>query len=320
MKERMPPLQALYYFYVAADKGSFKAAAEHLFVTAAAVSQQIRILEAWLDSPLFVRTHRKTTLTAEGETLYRHAQKGFDHLQAGVRALHQDPSPHRLAVSTHPTFAHYWIIPRISSFRTQNPDITLFVDPGNELITFQNDAIDLCVRYGHGEYPNVESHWLMDEALYPACHPSYLAKHKINSLACLCSADLIEDMVPDVEWKLWFDALGMESLSANVIYDGSQYVMESVLAAQGVALVKHSIADRFIKEGKLVRIGDRAIKSSYSYFLCAPKGHFRREKIQRFKAWIKGEVARHQQAPDNPIDLSQLNWDANKLICLSSEK
>ena len=63
----MPPLQGLYYFYIAAKEGSFKAAAKHLFVTPAAISQQIRQLEEFLGTDLFVRQHRKILLTAEGD-------------------------------------------------------------------------------------------------------------------------------------------------------------------------------------------------------------------------------------------------------------
>jgi LysR family glycine cleavage system transcriptional activator len=66
VKEKMPPLQGLYYFYIAGKTGSFKSTADRLFVTAAAVSQQIRLLEDWLGTELFIRQHRKAHLTHEG--------------------------------------------------------------------------------------------------------------------------------------------------------------------------------------------------------------------------------------------------------------
>ncbi|MFA0026944.1 LysR family transcriptional regulator, partial [Vibrio sp. 10N.261.49.A5] len=93
MRERTPPFQGIYYFYTAAETGSFKLAAEKLFVTAAAVSQQIRQLEEWLGADLFIRQHRKIVLTHEGDVLYLQAKKGFAHIQDGVRRINQDPNP-----------------------------------------------------------------------------------------------------------------------------------------------------------------------------------------------------------------------------------
>lgn len=89
MKDRMPPLQGLYYFFIAAKEGSFKTAAKNLFVTPAAISQQIRQLEEFLGTDLFVRQHRKIVLTPEGELLFTQAERGFAHLQQGVRLVNQ---------------------------------------------------------------------------------------------------------------------------------------------------------------------------------------------------------------------------------------
>lgn len=205
MKEKLPPLQGLYYFYVAAEKGSFKLAAEQLFVSAAAISQQIRQLEEWLDCELFVRQHRRVILTAEGETLFQSSKKGFAHLQDGIRNLNQDPEPSRLSISTHPTFAQYWLIPRINHFRSLYPQFSLLVDPKNELVDFQDGLVDICIRYGHGKYTNVESLWLTDEILYPVCHPSYQEQHQLFDVSDLCNVDLIEDVWPDMNWSLWFE-------------------------------------------------------------------------------------------------------------------
>ncbi|WP_375748531.1 LysR substrate-binding domain-containing protein [Vibrio sp. HN007] len=317
MKDRLPPLQGMYYFYIAAEKGSFKDAAEQLFVTAAAISQQIRQLEEWLDCELFERQHRKVKLTAEGELLFQSAKRGFFELQDGVRKLNQDPEPGRLAISTHPTFAQHWLIPRLKSFRENNPDLSLLVDPKNELVNFQNGLIDICVRYGRGNYSGLETIKLMDEVLYPVCHPSYQEDHGLYETEDLIRADLIEDVWPDMTWSLWFEKLRHTKPCASIKYDGSQFVMEGALAAQGVALVKHSLAYRYLQEGKLVRIGSKAAKSEYSYFICAPSGYFRRDKIQIFVQWLKAEVLKFQQRGEQGIDLLNLRTESNGVIKLN---
>ncbi|EKO3381750.1 LysR substrate-binding domain-containing protein [Vibrio fluvialis] len=295
MSERIPPFQGLFYFYTAAETGSFKVAAEKLFVTPAAISQQIRLLEEWLGAELFVRQHRKIHLTHEGSVLYQQAQKGFAHLQEGIRLINQDPSPHQLSISTLPSFAQHWLVPRIGDFRTQHPEISLLIEPTSDLVNFQDSSVDVCIRYGRGDYKNVHSEWLMDEVLYPVCHPIYQQQHNIYQLDDLVRADLIEDIWPDMDWGLWLRNLGYHSSKSTLQYNGSQFVLEGALAVQGVALVKHATACRYIEEGKLVQVGNVALKPRFQFYLCAPSGYFKRPKIQAFHTWLKEEIAQFQQ-------------------------
>ncbi|MHC6528245.1 MULTISPECIES: LysR substrate-binding domain-containing protein [unclassified Vibrio] len=293
MKERMPPLQGLYYFYTAAELGSFKLAAEALFVTAAAVSQQIRQLEDWLGVELFIRQHRRVKLTAEGGILYQQTKRGFDHIQDGVRQVNQDPNPNQLSISTLPSFAQHWLVPRIGQFRQQHPELAMLIEPRNELINFQDSNVDICIRYGRGHYPNLESRLFMDEVLYPVCHPLYQQQHDIYQLDDLHRAELIEDTWPDINWDVWLKNIG-QLPKPTIQYHGSQFVLEGALAVQGVALTKHSLAFRYIQEGKLVRIGDIALRPEYQYYLCAPAGYFRRPKIALFCEWIEEQAAQFQ--------------------------
>ncbi|MFL9757338.1 LysR family transcriptional regulator [Vibrio cyclitrophicus] len=290
MRERTPPFQGIYYFYTAAETGSFKLAAEKLFVTAAAVSQQIRQLEEWLGADLFIRQHRKIVLTHEGEVLYLQAKKGFAHIQDGVRRINQDPNPTQLSISTVPSFAQHWLVPRIGDFRDRHPDLSMLIEPTNKLVTFEDSNIDICVRYGHGNYPNIESRWLMDEVIYPVCHPIYQETHGIHCIDDLHKAELIEDRWPDMDWSLWLQVAGVKAGRTSLQFDGSHFVLEGALSVQGVALVKHSLVYRYLQERKLVRIGNIALRPKYNYYLCAPAGYFNREKIKRFEAWMQSQV------------------------------
>ncbi|WP_456296738.1 LysR substrate-binding domain-containing protein [Vibrio sp. AK197] len=305
MSKRLPPLQGVYYFYMAAQQGSFKLAAQKLFVTPAAVSQQIRQLEEWLGVDLFTRHHREIRLTHEGQTLYRQAEKGFSYIQDGIRLINQDPTPNQLSISTVPSFAQHWLVPRIRQFREQYPDLAMLIEPTDQLVKFQDSSIDLCIRYGRGEYDNLESEWLMDEVLYPVCNPIYQKEKQIYRLEDLSKADLLEDIWPDIDWHTWLDNVGiMHNDRSTMRYNGSLYVLEGALSLQGVALVKHSIVQRYLKEEKLVRIGDVAIKPHFGYYACAPKGYFKREKVIQFMHWMKREIAQFQQS--SPCDFMTL--------------
>lgn len=309
--ERTPPFQGIYYFCRAAELGSFKLAAEKLFVTSAAISQQIRQLEDWLGADLFIRQHRKIVLTHEGEVLFQQAKKGFDHLQDGIRQINQDRNPNQLSISTLPSFAQHWLVPRIADFRSQYPNIAMLIEPTNRLVNFHDSSVDICIRYGKGGYNNVESHWLADEVLYPVCHPIYQKAHNIYQLSDLANADLIEDTWPDIDWGIWLRNIGLEAGKPTLQYNGSHFVLEAALSLQGVALVKHSLAYRYLQEGKLVRIGNVAIQPAYSYYLCAPAGYFKREKVKIFCHWITQQIEQSALVGREELDIIEASYTSD---------
>lgn len=308
MKDRLPPMQGLYYFYMAVEKGSFKAAAQSLFVSPAAISQQIRLLEETLGATLFHREHRKVRLTAEGTLLFEHTQKGIKHLQQGIQLINQDPHPTRLSISTLPSFAQHWLVPRLQAFRESHPDIAILLEPTNRLVTFQDSSVDISIRYGEGQYPDIKSEHLMDDIIYPVCHPLYQEKHGIYGVDDLSQADLIEDTWPDMDWSLWLNRVGGKLGKPTLQYNGSHFVLEGALAVQGVALIKHSLACRYLQEGTLVRIGHQALRPRFSYFLCAPENYFNRDKIVLFSHWLKQQVAEFQSLSFDDLEIIETDY------------
>lgn len=286
------PLQALYYFYYAADLGSFKAAAEALFVTPGAMSQQIRQLEERLKLKLFERQHRKVVLTEAGEQLLPHARIAFESLQEGLRQIGEDPDPTRLTISTLPSFGQMWLVPRLGQLKAIAADMSIAVMPSNSLIEFNRDGVDLCIRFGGGRYPGLHCELLMSDYLYPVCHPLYLQQHKIKQIDDLRQCHLLEDTRPDMFWQEWFDSAGIvEPMQKPALqYDGAHFVVEGALAVQGVALVRHSVVSRFVEQGTLVKLFQHQVESQDRYWLCAPPSHFKREKVQKVVAWLKDEA------------------------------
>lgn len=290
MKRHNLPLQGLLYFYKSASLGSFKSAAQDLFVSPAAVSQQIRQLETSLDTCLFYRNHRGIELTPCGESLYKEVKLGFSHLQAGVDDLIDDEHPNKLAISTPSSFAHHWLIPRLQGFREQFPDISILIEPTNRLALPSDLSIDLCVRFGQGQYQGMHSEWLMKDLIYPVCHPYYQEKHGIYSIDDLHKGALIEDIWTDMSWEFWLKYNEKKPVKPSLLFDGSLFVVESALAMQGIGLIKHSLAHRYIQNGTLVRIGEQAIEPDSSYFICLPEKNLKRPKVKLFIQWLKEQA------------------------------
>ena len=282
------PLQALYYFYHAAELGSFKAAADELHVTAGAMSQQIRQLEERLNIQLFERQHRKVVLTSEGQRLLPFAKQGFLQLTEGLKQIGHDPDPETLTISTLSSFGQQWLVPRLGELKKIAPQMSIALMPSESLVNFNRDRVDLCVRYGLGEYEGLQSELVMHDYLYPVCHPLFLQQRRIESIEDLCECDLLEDTQPDMSWEAWLKQFGarMQMDKSSVKYAGVHFVVEGALAVQGVAMVRHSIAWRYLQQGTLVRLFDKQLQSRFSYFLCAPPSHFSRPKVKVFAHWL----------------------------------
>ncbi len=282
------PLQALYYFYHAAELGSFKSAAEQLNVTAGAMSQQIRLLEERLNTQLFERQHRKVELTSEGQRLLPFAKQGFSQLTEGLKQIGHDPDPETLTISTLSSFGQQWLVPRLGELKKVAPELSIALMPSETLINFNRDKVDLCVRYGLGNYEGLQSELLMHDYLYPVCHPLFLQQRKIKCIDDLCECDLLEDTQPDMSWDLWLEQAGAQKQlpTSSVKYAGVHFVVEGALAVQGVAMVRHSVAWRYVQQGTLVKLFDTEIQSRFSYFLCAPPTHFSRPKVKVFARWL----------------------------------
>jgi len=295
---KMPPLKSLHYFTIVAEQQSIKAAAEKLFVTQAAVSQQIKTLEEFLDLKLFNREHRALTLTTEGKQLLPYLTEAFGNIQQGLQNLRQDSTPNILTISILPSFASRWLIPRLGRFYSQYPDLTINLSMTEKLEDFSDSNVDLAIRFSNGQHDNLVVKPLMKEYIYPVCHPDYLQNNKFETIADLRSERLVDDIdtFGFISWDYWLSSNGEDNktFTNRQRYDGSHYVLEAALSQQGIAMVRHSLAAEPVKQGNLVRLfselNNDAVEVEQHHYICAPEHHFQRQKVSAFCEWLQAEA------------------------------
>ncbi|ETX09722.1 glycine cleavage system regulatory protein [Marinomonas ushuaiensis DSM 15871] len=287
----LPSLKSLLAFRYAAQSLSFKAAAEHLYVTQAAISQQIKTLEQALGVELFERHTRQVTLTTEGAYLFDYANKAFGLLEEGVKGVAEDSNPNTLVISAVPSFSNRWLVPRLGGFRIQEPEINLRLSPNSKLSTFLDT--DLGVRLGEGVYKGLQSSLLFEEFLLPVCHPS-LINDKEPIKKQLAKIPVITDTGPDMEhvWPIYQRFLDMYDMPINtqLHIDDSTALVEALLSRQGISMMRFSLVYEQIEKGQLVCPLPIYMKSRYDFYLVAPAHHFKRQKVMGFKRWIENEV------------------------------
>lgn len=146
----MVNLYQLTTFVTVISEGSMTAAADKLFLTQPAVSQQIRNLEEELGVELLVRGVRQIKATPQGEILYEHARKILHHVQQAEIAIKSMGAELKgnVKIGTLNSLGLHMMSPIIGRLLRHNPDLMVKVDynKGEELLkTFQKGLIDVVI-------------------------------------------------------------------------------------------------------------------------------------------------------------------------------
>jgi LysR family transcriptional regulator, glycine cleavage system transcriptional activator len=298
MSRRLPQLTALRAFEAAARHLSFARAAEELHVTPAAISQQIKHLEAYLGVSLF-RRGRRLSLSDSAREALPLLSEGFDFLERAVSRLHAGYDDGPLVVSAPPTFASRWLMSRLDDFHTAYPDIDLHLHASRRLVDFAVEEVDVAVRFGPGPYPGLHADRLMAEAIVPVAAPALAAK--ISTPADLIRHTLLNDdarawdpTFPD--WDTWLSSLGVAGALRIRRFSDSNLVIEAATQGLGVALMWHSLVADELRSGRLQRLFDSILPTVHGYHLVVPPNRLQVPKIAAFREWMLKQALR-QAAP-----------------------
>lgn len=300
MNRRLPPLNALRAFEAAARHLSFSRAAEELHVTPAAVSQQIRQLEDHCGQKLFRRLTRALALTDAGAAALPALREGFDRLEEGAERLRRVEAGGRLTVSVAPSFAAKWLVPRLESFRRRHPEYEIRIDATDDLARFEDDGVDVALRYGLGNYPGLHSECLMSEVAFPVCSPAL----RNGEPPLREPVDLRQHTLLHVNWKMegatapnwrmWLRAAGIDDVEAErgPQFNADAMAIQAAIDGQGVALAGAVIVAADLKAGRLVRpfAEGTGAAPEFSYYFVCPKTWAARPKIVAFRDWLADEI------------------------------
>jgi LysR family transcriptional regulator, glycine cleavage system transcriptional activator len=300
VKPRRPaPLNALRTFEAAARHLSFNAAARQLFVTPAAVSHQVKHLEAYLGVTLFQRGHRSVELTEEGRTLAATVGELLAQLDLALdRAMSRTSA--ELRVTTMESFAAKWLAPRLHRFHRAWPDIRVHIDTGNQHADFVRDGMDVAIRYGAGGYAGVHSEPLMKAPVFPVCAPSLLAdaSRPLARPDDLRRHTLLHDVSasgrPGVPtWEDWLQAAGATGIDPHcgAVFSSIYLAQDAAIAGHGVALGVAPLVEDDLRLGRLVRPFDHISENAYQFWLVRQGRTEPRAVVEAFGRWLQDEVS-----------------------------
>ena len=310
MSARLPPLNALRAFEVAARHLSFKLAAEELSVTPTAISHQIRGLEDDLGVPLFRRLTRALELTPEGEAMLPKLREAMIAIAASVEAVRALRPVSRLSVVAPPSFASRWLVPRLHRFSRLQPDVELHVASATKAIDTSDagapgveppqrgEGVQLWIRFGSGRYPGYRTDWLFEPEYTPVCSPQLLrAKIPLREPSDLQRHNLIhDDTVPDARerptWVQWLEAAHVGAIrpEAGLHFSDSGLAIAAALDGLGVALLSKPLVAAEVAAGRLVVPFDISVRRRFAYYVVTPEAVAGLAPVAAFRAWLLDEV------------------------------
>lgn len=295
MAQPLPPLKAMRYFEVSARHLSFTKAADELNVTHSAISHQIKALEDWLGVPLFRRQNRSLQLTEAGHAYLPALKDAFERLAEASRRVRTREQGGPLVVSTMPSFAAKWLVPRLRGFRAAHPEIDVRISADDRVVDFEREDVDLAIRYGRGSWTGLRVDRLASEMMVTVCSP----RLRDGPPAMLKPADLLNyDLLQDHDWRddywlRWLTAAGLPEARPRraLSFNYTDLMIRAAIDGLGVALCPAALVADDVAAGRLVRPFEVHLRTESGYYLVTPLARATRPKIVAFRSWMLAEIA-----------------------------
>lgn len=304
---KMPSLRAIKSFVAAAKYGSFTRAAEALCVTQAAISRQVRELETFLGTDLFIRSGRAVKLSASGIAFFDAAQLSFINIsQAAERIRSNTSSKQTLTVCCSPAFSFLWLHHRLPSFFEEHPHIDLRVVATQDFFGIESSLRpDVFMTKLARVREGYDSQRLFHDWIYPICSPRYLAEHpEVQSLEDVRQAKLLDlnpygrsQLAEHVDWEVWLAFHGVDlsgrTSEAPSIFSSNDYnsLVKLALDGQGIALGWNHLVAPLVQAGLLVRpIPEEVVHTERCHYLSIRTDKQDDAACSSFREWVMGQI------------------------------
>ena len=269
----LPPFAALRAFHAAATHDRYRDAAESLGLTESAISHQVKRLEEFLQTALIDRSGRRPKLTDTGRRYLEQIEPAIRQIQAATQALLPATGRSIVRLTLPPSLAATWLIPKLSIFEREHPDIDLQLIATTRVVDLPRDQVELAIRHGKGAWPDVEAKFLLGETAMPVCAPGYLDRpvREVSREALVNVRFIVNGNIPD-EWEEWTRAHGLEppAPSELIALDVMEQALQVAESGHGLAMGRRPMVDDWLARGRLIAPFGDADPTGAAYYLCRP--------------------------------------------------
>jgi len=274
-------------------------AAEELFITASAVSHQIKSLEQHLGVNLFKRDKRRVELTPIGQRYLVSINQALNGIDVATQDITSNPKMDIVRISVAPNFLIRWLIPRLHRFQSKYPDVELQINSSNQPVDLNTSDTDMAVYFGYGDWHEIDVELLYKVSLVPVCSKALLKdEYPLDSPHDLQHYPLIHVSKRLYEWPEWLHISKIEYKGFNrgLQLSSSQLATTAARENLGIALADRTMTAREIESGKLIMPFDILLDSQRAFYLVHNKNPMMTYGMRVFKEWVIDEV--HNEIPE----------------------
>jgi LysR family glycine cleavage system transcriptional activator len=298
MNEPLPSLNALRAFEAVGRLGSVTAAASELHVTPAAVSHQVKTLEAHLGVTLIERVGNELRITEAGRAALPELRQAFELLERAAVRMAAPQS--RLSLSVAPVFASTWLVPHLGEFHEAQPRIDVRVSSSVSIADLRRDGFDAAIRLGREPPEGLCWDLLFGDEVVPMCSPDLCrGRGALKRPEDLARATLIHTDWPGggphgLRWSSWLDHVGVTGVDVErgPRFTEPDYAMEAAAQGVGVVLGWRFLAQADLKEGRLQIPFARPLAVDVAFRLVYEARTADRADFAAFRSWLLAAVAR----------------------------
>lgn len=283
------PLTALRAFEKVAEHLSFTRAAESLYVSQSAVSQQIAQLEERTGKRLVERSGRGLKLTPHGEILATACQHSFGALERALKRVSRGGG-RSLHVRLPPTIAMKWLVPKLMGFQLQHPDLELQISTSVQPVDFDIEDVDIGMQRAEQADPRLHASAIMEERGILVCAPVLWAGREghlseLASIPLLRSANRLDD------WSLWITGMNAPELTPakHVDFSFSLLMYQAALEGLGMCIAQPEFVEADLAEGRLVAPFPQVISTGRKQFLVCPARLRHDPTVASFFSWVQSQ-------------------------------
>lgn len=291
-------LTALRSFEVASRHLSFTKAAEELFLTRSAVSQQISLLESQIGVQLFHRLHSRLVLSREGDLLASVIRKSLLNIEGTLDSIRSSDISGKLVIGSLPSFGAKWLAPRLTQFVDLHPNVEIKLLSYVSLDDVISNGVDIAVSFAREKQPGICQEILLQDEIWAICAPSILSAEKpITTTAELGSYPILHTTLEGLDfgasWDNWLAELGLPPFSPHrsISFSRAYMMIEAATLGQGIGIAMRSLVEQDVRIGQLTRLFDFYVEANRLIALFYPEAAEHRPVVRAFSAWIHDRIA-----------------------------
>jgi len=289
MRQKLPPLNALRIFEVAARAGSYSAAARQLNLTHGAVSRQIAILEDWLGQPLFVRDRQSMVASPHARGLAREISAAFDHMADAAERYGKNQHVKIIRVSAMATVAMRWLIPRLHSFTEIYPEVDVRVSTVLSTEPAFSGSFDVAIRRQVPSGGQFQTWPLFRESNTVIASPSLLTRTGIRTVEDLATETWLTTESRPGDWDAWLEAAGQPALrtSRTLRFDHFFVTLHAVIDGLGFGIGPFPTLEPDCATGRLQRPFPALLSPGSTYYALVPLDADKPAHLRAFVDWLQ---------------------------------